>query len=272
MGRDAAGGGAGGRRCYGPRHALRSRVPCWRLTAAAAGLRRERRQVRQGVPQLLHAGVLGDADKEIAAAPAGERDKLREQKMEALEGRMGTGLQMCQSQCVRGGRRRPGQLHDQREDRGAVEVCVRRARTRRVAGGGPAACGQAGGDRGRSCRCRGGPTSPTSADELTSCELDDERESRWSRQLDDELELDDEREPDDDLEPDEPELDDEPESDELRWSRDGGSYGGRRSRWSRAGRSTGGRRSRWSTTAGRDRRPGSSEMSTVSPDASSSVQ
>jgi hypothetical protein len=62
-------------------------------------LRRQRRRLRQGLPQLLPAALLAGAEREIAAAPEAEREALRKQKHIDLEERTNKGIQLCMKQC-----------------------------------------------------------------------------------------------------------------------------------------------------------------------------
>jgi hypothetical protein len=94
------------------------------LAAAAAGCGASAAKCDKACRNYFTLQYWAAADKQIEAAPPGERDKLREEKMEALEGRMGKGLQMCQSQCVEAADDDQASCMINAKTVAAVEACV----------------------------------------------------------------------------------------------------------------------------------------------------
>jgi len=94
------------------------------LTAATAGCGASAAKCDKACRNYFTLEYWASADKEIEAAPPGERDKLRQQKMEELEGRMGKGLEMCRSQCVEAADNDLAECMIKAKTVAAIEACV----------------------------------------------------------------------------------------------------------------------------------------------------
>jgi hypothetical protein len=67
--------------------------------AALAGCRGDPVKCDQGCRNYFTLHFWAEADKELARAPADQRDALRKQKLGDLDKRMADGVDMCVSQC-----------------------------------------------------------------------------------------------------------------------------------------------------------------------------
>lgn len=67
--------------------------------AALVGCHGDPVKCDQGCRNYFTLHFWAEADKDIARAPADQRDALRKQKLGDLDKRMGDGLDMCVSQC-----------------------------------------------------------------------------------------------------------------------------------------------------------------------------
>ena len=70
---------------------------------AAAACRGDAQQCDQGCRNVASLLYWGQADKEIAAAPADQRDALRKRKLAEFAVKLESGIDMCVSQCQAAG-------------------------------------------------------------------------------------------------------------------------------------------------------------------------
>ncbi|HEY6173583.1 MAG TPA: hypothetical protein VIX73_04030 [Kofleriaceae bacterium] len=73
---------------------------------AVAACRGDAQQCDQGCRNMASLVFWRDADKEIAAAPADQRDALRKQKLAELTTKLEAGIDFCVSQCQAAGNQR----------------------------------------------------------------------------------------------------------------------------------------------------------------------
>ena len=70
---------------------------------AVAGCRGDAQQCDQGCRNVASLLYWGNADKEIAAAPADQRDALRKRKLTEFGQKLEAGIDQCVSQCQAAG-------------------------------------------------------------------------------------------------------------------------------------------------------------------------